>query len=55
MKSIQGWDGGTNTKSARELRNNLTDAERRLWRKLKRRQIATVKFRAILDAVEQRI
>ena len=34
-----------NTKRARELRNNLTDAERRLWRKLKRRQIATLKFR----------
>jgi very-short-patch-repair endonuclease len=33
------------TKSARELRNNLTDAERRLWQKLKRRRIATVKFR----------
>ena len=33
------------TQSARELRNNLTDAERRLWQKLKRRQIATVKFR----------
>ena len=45
MKSIQGWDGGMNTKSARELRNNLTDAERRLWQKLKRRQIATLKFR----------
>jgi very-short-patch-repair endonuclease len=34
-----------NTQSARALRNNLTDAERRLWQKLKRRQIATVKFR----------
>ena len=34
-----------NTKSARELRKNLTDAERRLWQKLKRRQAATVKFR----------
>jgi very-short-patch-repair endonuclease len=33
------------TKSARELRNNLTDAERCLWNKLKRRQIAGVKFR----------
>ena len=30
---------------ARELRKNLTDAEQRLWQKLKRRQIATVKFR----------
>jgi very-short-patch-repair endonuclease len=34
-----------NTKTARALRNNLTDAERRLWQKLKRRQIATLKFR----------
>ena len=33
------------TKTARALRNNLTDAERRLWQKLKRRQIATLKFR----------
>ena len=33
------------TKRARELRNNLTDAERCLWQKLKRRQIAGVKFR----------
>ena len=30
---------------ARELRKNLTDAEQRLWKKLKRRQIATVKLR----------
>ena len=34
-----------NTKTARALRNNLTDAEQRLWQKLKRRQIATMKFR----------
>ena len=33
------------TKRARELRNNLTDAERCLWHELKRRQIAGVKFR----------
>jgi len=33
------------TKSARQLRNNPTHAERRLWRKLQRRQIATAKFR----------
>jgi very-short-patch-repair endonuclease len=33
------------TKIARHLRNNLTDAERRLWHELKRRQIAGVKFR----------
>ncbi len=34
-----------NTRNARDLRKNLTDAERRLWQKLKRRQIATAKFR----------
>ena len=34
-----------NTESARELRNNPTDAERRLWQTLKRRQISGVKFR----------
>ncbi len=34
-----------NTKRARELRNSLTDAEQRLWQKLKHRQIAGVKFR----------
>jgi len=33
------------TKSARQLRNNPTDAERRLWQKLQRRQIAAAKFR----------
>ena len=33
------------TQSARELRSNLTDAERCLWQKLKRRQIAGVRFR----------
>jgi very-short-patch-repair endonuclease len=33
------------TKSARHLRNNLTDAERCLWQRLKRRQSAGVKFR----------
>jgi len=33
------------TKRARERRNNLTDAERCLWQKRKRRQIAGVKFR----------
>jgi very-short-patch-repair endonuclease len=33
------------TKRARELRTNSTDAERRFWQKLKRRQIAGVKFR----------
>ena len=34
-----------NTKRARELRSNLTDAERCLWQSLKRRQIVGVKFR----------
>lgn len=34
-----------NTNRARELRKSMTDAERRLWQKLKRRQIAAVKFR----------
>jgi very-short-patch-repair endonuclease len=33
------------TKRARALRKNMTDAEQRLWQKLKRRQIAAVKFR----------
>jgi len=33
------------TKRARELRTDSTDSERRLWQKLKRRQIAGVKFR----------
>jgi len=31
-----------NTKSARALRKNLTEAEQCLWQQLKRRQIATV-------------
>lgn len=30
---------------ARKLQKNLTDAERRLWQKLNRRQIAGFKFR----------
>jgi very-short-patch-repair endonuclease len=34
-----------NTGKARELRNNPTDAERRVWEKLKRRQIDAAKFR----------
>jgi adenine-specific DNA-methyltransferase len=34
-----------NTKIARELRNNPTDAEQCLWHELNRRQIAGVKFR----------
>ena len=34
-----------NTKRARALRKNLTDAEQRLWRMLKGHQVAGVKFR----------
>ncbi|MBI3043246.1 MAG: endonuclease domain-containing protein [Betaproteobacteria bacterium] len=34
-----------NTKRARKLRNHMTEAEQRLWQKLKRRQLATLKFR----------
>ena len=34
-----------NTDRARTLRKNPTEAERRLWENLKRRQIAEVKFR----------
>jgi adenine-specific DNA-methyltransferase len=37
--------GGMSAAKARELRNQSTDAERRLWQKLKRRQIAGIKFR----------
>jgi very-short-patch-repair endonuclease len=33
-----------NTKRARNLRKNLTDAEQRLWQKLNRRQLAGMKF-----------
>jgi very-short-patch-repair endonuclease len=33
------------TQRARALRKNLTEAEQRLWRKLKQRQLAGVKFR----------
>jgi very-short-patch-repair endonuclease len=34
-----------NISRARQLRNNLTDAERRLWSALRGRQLADVKFR----------
>ena len=34
-----------NTKNARALRKNMTDAEQCLWRQLNRRQIAKLKFR----------
>ena len=33
------------TDRARQLRNNMTEAERRLWQRLKRRQLHGVKFR----------
>jgi very-short-patch-repair endonuclease len=32
------------TKRAQQLRNNSTDAERRLWRRLSRRQLEGLKF-----------
>lgn len=41
----EGRDGGMDTKRARELRKHLTEAERRLWQKLQRRQLAGTKFR----------
>jgi very-short-patch-repair endonuclease len=34
-----------NSGKARQLRKNPTDAERRMWQELKRRQISGVKFR----------
>lgn len=37
--------GGMERAHARQLRSNLTDAERRLWQTLRRRQLAGVKFR----------
>jgi very-short-patch-repair endonuclease len=33
------------TERTRRLRKHLTEAERRLWQKLKRRQLASMKFR----------
>ncbi|WP_303905497.1 endonuclease domain-containing protein [Thiohalomonas denitrificans] len=35
----------TKTEFARQLRRNMTDAERRLWRHLRLRQLAGCKFR----------
>ena len=40
-----GWDGGMSTGRARTLRKEMTEAERRLWQKLQRRQLDGVKFR----------
>ena len=37
--------GVMDTERPRALRKHLTDAEQRLWRKLKRRQLAGMKFR----------
>jgi adenine-specific DNA-methyltransferase len=37
--------GEMKTERARTLRKNPTDAERRLWQRLSRRQISRVKFR----------
>ncbi len=35
----------TKTKKARELRKNMTDAEKKLWRYLRRKNIADSRFR----------
>ena len=40
-----GDSGVTNTKRAQGLRRYPTEAEQRLWQKLKRRQLAGMKFR----------
>ena len=34
-----------NREFARELRKNMTDAEKRLWQRLRKRQLAEIKFR----------
>jgi len=41
----EGWDGGMVKFRARELRRNLTEAERTLWRHIRLRQIGGCKFR----------
>ena len=47
----EGWDGGKSmrqgakTRFARQLRGNMTDAERRLWLHLCRRQLDGCRFR----------
>ena len=38
------WPNRANTDRARELRNNATDAERRLWTALSNRKVAGVRF-----------
>ncbi len=41
-----GWGGGDmGTSNARRLRKNLTDAERALWARLRRKQLDGVRFR----------
>ncbi len=41
----EGWDGGMVNFRARELRRNLTEAEKTLWRNIRLRQIGGYKFR----------
>ena len=41
----EGWDGGMDNTKARELRKNMTDAERALWKHLRLRQFCGHKFR----------
>lgn len=41
----EGWDGGMDRIRPRQLRKNMTDAERLLWRHLRLRQISGYKFR----------
>ncbi len=43
----EGWDGGSDfmKSGSRELRKNMTDAERKLWNFLRLRQMSAFKFR----------
>jgi very-short-patch-repair endonuclease len=41
----EGWDGGMNRTKAKELRKNMTDSVRTLWRHLCLRQFAGYKVR----------
>jgi very-short-patch-repair endonuclease len=41
----EGWDGGMNRTKAKELRKNMTDSVRTLWRHLRLRQFAGYKVR----------
>lgn len=40
-----GWGASLTIERARILRKNMTDAERRLWHRINRRQLAGAKFR----------